>query len=194
MQSSSSEQLSEKRNRKSMKVADREAVFSTGKDDWGTPHRLFRALHDEFNFCVDVCATAENALTYQWVGPGSMVEDALEGDWARVCNEAHSAKRYFTHTMFMNPPYSNVEDFMRVMSEEAQKNPTTRYVALVASRTDTKWFHNYVLNQASEIRFIKGRVTFAGAPSTAPFPSLVVVYNTLVSGEKYQETLSWSYR
>ena len=128
-----------------MRTQDMQAVFSTGKDDWGTPKLLFQKLHDEFNFCVDVCATNENKLIADHIGPGGKIEDAINGAcWGDACNRTHAAGRYFNHTL--------------------------------------------------EIRFIKGRVTFAGAPSTAPFPSMVVVYNTVISGEHWQDTSSWSYR
>lgn len=46
---------------------------------------------------------------------------------------------------------------------------------LVPSRTDTRWFHNYIYGKA-EIRFVKGRLKFGGATTGAPFPSMVVIY------------------
>ena len=48
-------------------------------------------------------------------------------------------------------------------------------VLLIPSRTDTSWFHDYVIGQA-EIRFIRGRIKFEGAKYNAPFPSMVVIY------------------
>ena len=161
-----------------MKTQDREVIFSTGKDDWGTPKLLFDKLHYEFNFCVDVCAESDNALLDQYVDE---YHDALKCNWGDYCTRVHAASRYYIHNFFMNPPYSNVAAFIERMAKESIDNKHNRYVALVASRTDTKWFHEWVLPFASEIRFIKGRLTFAGAESTAPFPSLIVVYNTATS-------------
>jgi hypothetical protein len=56
---------------------------------------------------------------------------------------------------------------------------------LIPSRTDTKWFHEYILGKA-EIRFIKGRLKFIDLDyqgkeedrkmSPAPFPSMLVIY------------------
>lgn len=46
---------------------------------------------------------------------------------------------------------------------------------LIPARTDTKWFHDYVLHRA-EIRFIAGRLKFGGAKNSAPFPSMVVIF------------------
>lgn len=48
-------------------------------------------------------------------------------------------------------------------------------VMLLPARTDTKWFHEYIYNQA-EIRFIKGRLKFGNSKNSAPFPSMVVVF------------------
>ena len=46
---------------------------------------------------------------------------------------------------------------------------------LLPARTDTKWFHDYILGKA-EIRFLKGRLKFGGCNNSAPFPSMVVVF------------------
>jgi hypothetical protein len=48
-------------------------------------------------------------------------------------------------------------------------------VALLPSRTDTRWFHTWVYGKA-EIRFIKGRLKFGGAKDSAPFPSLLAIW------------------
>lgn len=42
-------------------------------------------------------------------------------------------------------------------------------------RVDTNWWHNYAA-KATEVRFPKGRVKFAGATASAPFPVAVVVF------------------
>ena len=53
-------------------------------------------------------------------------------------------------------------------------------VLLIPARTDTSYFHEYILGQAG-IRFLRGRIRFVGADGSrggpAPFPSMVVVYN-----------------
>lgn len=46
---------------------------------------------------------------------------------------------------------------------------------LIHARTDTGWFHDFVLDKA-ELRFIRGRIRFNGSKSNAPFPSLIAVY------------------
>ena len=47
---------------------------------------------------------------------------------------------------------------------------------LLPARTDTKWFHNYIVTQRYEIRFVRGRLKFGGAKNSAPFLSMVVVF------------------
>ena len=51
----------------------------------------------------------------------------------------------------------------------------TLVVALLPSRTDTKWFHDYIYGKA-EIRFIKGRLKFGDSKNSAPFPSMIVIW------------------
>ncbi|GAB6276278.1 MAG: hypothetical protein SAMD01599839_08180 [Rectinema sp.] len=49
-------------------------------------------------------------------------------------------------------------------------------VGLLPARTDTRWFHDFILGRA-EIRFLKGRLKFESAKNSAPFPSMVVIWN-----------------
>jgi site-specific DNA-methyltransferase (adenine-specific) len=61
-------------------------------------------------------------------------------------------------------------------------------VMLLPSRTDTRWFHQWIYNKPNvEIRFIKGRLIFydindpdfrfcENGRNVAPFPSMVVVF------------------
>ena len=67
---------------------------------------------------------------------------------------------------FVNPPYSAIKDWIAKDYQEWQKGKTV--VFLIPSRTDTRWWHDYVM-QATEIRFIKGRLKFGDAKNSAPF-------------------------
>lgn len=53
-------------------------------------------------------------------------------------------------------------------------------VFLIPSRTDTRWWHDYIM-KATEIRFLKGRLKFGGSKNSAPFPSAVVIFSGLVN-------------
>ena len=61
------------------------------------------------------------------------------------------------------------------MGKKAYDSKAT-VVMLLPVRTDTKWFHNYIYGKA-EIRFIKGRLKFGDAKNSAPFPSMIVIFN-----------------
>ena len=77
--------------------------------------------------------------------------------------------------MFCNPPYGRkIGEWVRKGYEEAKRGAFV--VMLLPARTDTQWFHDYCLN--GEIRFIKGRLRFGGSKQNAPFPSMVVVFNS----------------
>ena len=81
------------------------------------------------------------------------------------------------HTIFINPPYGKVlKDWVKKASEA--KHSTV--VLLIPSRTDTRYFHDYIYNkQNTELRFIKGRLKFGNSTNSAPFPSLLVIYKNI---------------
>jgi len=47
-------------------------------------------------------------------------------------------------------------------------------VCLLPARTDTRWWHEYVM--WGEVRFVRGRLKFGDAKNSAPFPSAVCVF------------------
>lgn len=130
--------------------------FSSKTDLWSTPQDFYDTLHEEFNFTLDPCATHDNHKTDKYF---TIDDDGLAQDWS-------------DDVVFMNPPYGRViGDWVKKASESE-----TTVVCLVPARTDTKWWHDYVIDTADEIRFIKGRLKFGGQKNSAPFPSAVVVY------------------
>jgi len=147
-------------------------MFSTGKDDWATPPVLFKALDREFGFTLDVAAGPENRKVDRWLGMGGLSECGLSAPWRG-------------ERCWMNPPYSrNLQpQFVKKAAAEAQYFDVLT-VALLPARTDTKMFHDHIWDLAAhkprawvrEVRFLKGRVRFVGAPASAPFPSMVVVF------------------
>lgn len=78
------------------------------------------------------------------------------------------------YRVFCNPPYSNISDWVAKAFYESRKD-NTLVVLLIPSRTDTKYFHDYIY-QRSEIRFLKGRLKFGDSKNSAPFPSMVVIF------------------
>ncbi len=147
-------------------------MFSKASDEWSTPQAFYDALHAEFDFVLDVAASSENKKCSLFFGPGSPFEDALVKDWTWLASGG---------ACWMNPPYSKCRAFIAKAAAEAQKGCTV--VCLVPSRTDTRWFHDHVWDRERnttrpgvEFRFVKGRLTFGGAPAGAPFPSVVIIF------------------
>lgn len=134
-------------------------LFSSRTVDWPTPQDFFDALHAEFGFTLDPCATPANAKCATYF---TAADDGLAQDWG-------------VHRVFCNPPYG------RAMREWAKRCfegivECALVVLLAHARTDTRWFHDWVYGKADEIRFVRGRLRFGGARLSAPFPSLVAVY------------------
>lgn len=135
------------------------AIYSSERDDWETPDDLFRELDEEFHFALDAAASAENTRCDRFF---TKEDNALTQSWE--CGG----------TVWCNPPYGNqLKLWVKKAFEESQRGATI--VMLIPSRTDTKWFHNFIYNK-SEIRFIRGRLRFKGTTNNAPFPSMIVIF------------------
>ena len=135
-----------------------EVMFSSKTDLWETPQDLFDRLDVEFGFDLDACALPQNAKCERYYTPDM---DGLSQPWDGV--------------VWCNPPYGrNIGKWVQKAHEENRRN-NNYIVMLLPARTDTKWFHDYILSKA-EIRFIRGRLKFGGAKNSAPFPSMVVVF------------------
>lgn len=77
--------------------------------------------------------------------------------------------------VFCNPPYGKeIGKWVQKSLEESRK-PNTLVVMLIPARTDTRYFHDFIYGKA-EIRFIRGRLKFGNSKTSAPFPSMVVIF------------------
>ena len=54
--------------------------------------------------------------------------------------------------------------------------------------TSANWFHDYIIGKA-EIRYVKGRIRFNGAPYTAPFSSMIIVWGRTGTSTFEQEKI-----
>ncbi len=82
--------------------------------------------------------------------------------------------------VWMNPPCgrtaadgTTIGDWMAKAYETARAGRTV--VTLVPVRSSSIWWHDYVLNSGAEVRYVKGRLTFGNATTTAAFASAVVI-------------------
>lgn len=131
--------------------------FSSKSNEWATPQWLFDSLNREFHFTLDPCSTDENAkCRFHY----TLAEDGLSQDWSK-------------EVVFMNPPYGReIALWMEKAFLSGKQGGTV--VCLVPARTDTVWWHSFAIH--GEIRFLKGRLKFGDATSSAPFPSAVIIF------------------
>ena len=143
-----------------MNKSTTELMFSSKTNEWATPMSFYNKLASEFYFTLVPCCTPETAKCETFY---TEQDDGLAQSWEG-------------HTVFMNPPYGRgIKDWIKKAYEESLK-PNTKVVALIPSRTDTKYWHAYCM-KAKSIRFIKGRLKFGNSKNAAPFPSAVVVFD-----------------
>ncbi len=139
-------------------------LHSLNRHDWETPSPLFDQLHNEFNFNIDLAANEKNAKLPDYF---HMELDSLSQSWDNI-------------TGWINPPYGrSIGQWVKKAMDA--KNSTI--AMLVPARTDTKWwsiFWDYKCHRPKtgiEVRFLKGRLKFGGAETSAPFPSAIVLLN-----------------
>ncbi len=139
------------------------SLLTSNKDDWCTPQAFFDKLDREFHFDLDAAASSNNAKCKHYF---TKETDALSRPW--------------NGNVFCNPPYGReVIKWVKKASREAENGTTV--IMLIAARTDTNFFHEYIYNKPNvEIRFIKGRLKFTdehgNGNDPAPFPSMVVIF------------------
>ena len=79
------------------------------------------------------------------------------------------------YRVFCNPPYGReLGRWVEKAFREGHKD-NTLVVMLIPARTDTTYFHDYILNRA-EVRFWPGRIKFGDSKNAAPFPSMIVIF------------------
>jgi len=123
-------------------------MFSSQRLDWQTPKALYDELDKEFAFDFDPC-------------PHNPQFDGLDIEWGE--------------SNFCNPPYGREIGKWIKKGFWEHDRAGKGVVFLIPSRTDTLWWHEYVM-KADEIRFVKGRLKFGDATNSAPFPSAIVIF------------------
>ena len=138
-------------------------MFSSKDETWETPINFFNELDKEFNFTLDPCCSDLTAKCKKYY---TKKDDGLSKNWSG-------------ETVFCNPPYGReIYKWVEKCSNESKKDNTT-IVMLIPSRTDTKYFHDFIYKKAFDVRFIKGRLKFNNSKNSAPFPSMVVVFKNI---------------
>lgn len=158
-------------------MTDTTACMSSQRHDWETPDELFGLLDAEFHFTLDVCATKRNRKCKRYF---NRHDNGLTKRWTGTC--------------YMNPPYGReIGDWLAKAVAESTRDRGATVVCLVPARTDTKWWWDSCL-QAHEIRFLKGRLRFKGAPQGATFPSAIVIFYPRAAPTRWPNVCWWDWQ
>jgi phage N-6-adenine-methyltransferase len=139
------------------------SLFTSNSNEWYTPPHIIELVKKILYPCpiFDPCSCREANETV--------------GAACYLSKEDNGLKKPWHGSVFMNPPYGRGEDGCKPWVEKLVKSYEARdireAIALVPARTDTGWFQPLF---EYHICFVKGRLKFSNAASSAPFPSAVV--------------------
>ena len=128
---------------------NKEIQGTRDSDNYATPVKFYNNLNSEFNFSLDPCPLRSefDGLSIDWVG-----------------------------NIYCNPPYSNIKPFIEKGILEIRKGNAKTVVYLIPVRSDTAYWHDLILPNAKEIRYVRGRLNFNESKSPAPFPVVLVIF------------------
>jgi phage N-6-adenine-methyltransferase len=128
--------------------------FRSDSYEWATPADFFAQVDAEFHFDLDACASPDNTKCPRYF---TRQENGLAQRW--------------TGRVWCNPPYGKtISLWMKKAVESVRDGDAEIVVCLVHARTDTRWWHEFA--SKGEVRYLRGRLRFGGADSSAPFPSV----------------------
>lgn len=148
---------------------NQENIFwETPKGDakFGKSDYTLNKLKREFNLQLDPCAS----------GP----EDAMCDTY--YTPEQNGLKQEWNVPTIFNPPFKDVEIWVKKAFTEALKHPGIPIVGILPAYTSTPWFHDFIWSilPKENIRFIKGRIRFweKGQPSKSSpnFDQMIVIW------------------
>jgi len=113
------------------------------QDSWETPPIVLEDAMKKYNIqpIIDVCATSTNHKFNPYF---TSKDNALIQDWRE--------------DFFMNPPYSEITQWMQKAYEQHKKWNVNALI-LVFAKTGVNWWHQYVEGRA-EVHFQHGRIRF----------------------------------
>jgi site-specific DNA-methyltransferase (adenine-specific) len=136
---------------------NKELQGTRDSDNYATPQKFYNKINNEFNFDYDPC-------------PFKSEFDGLQENWYG--------------NIYINPPYSGIEPFIKKGIEELKNGNAKKCVYLIPVRSDTKYWHNLIMKYATEIRFVQGRLNFNESKSPAPFPCVLIIFDEALNGVK----------
>lgn len=131
-----------------------------------TPPELIhavRALLGVEAFSVDLAATEDNRQAPLWMGPGSLIPDALAVAWEGLPGWT-----------WLNPPYADIAPWL---SQAARAGAAgCRVAALVPASVGANWWTEHVHGKARALA-LSPRVTFVGHDHPFPKDLALLLYD-----------------
>ena len=135
-------------------------TFKSNSVEYSTPKEIFEPLQKGFNIVLDVCASGENNKCDIYF---SKEQNSLKQDWHKIGNA------------WMNPPFSrDLKKWVEKAYTEAQKG--INVVCLLPVRSNTIWWHKFIIDTKSEVRFLKGEIKFNGMDRGLWLPFAIVIF------------------
>ena len=135
-------------------------IPSAKREDWRTPAEVVDLVRSLYGGTIDLDPCAPDDPD-NWIAannyPASV--DGLSKPWRG--------------SAYVNPPFGSLRTWIEKSSEEAALG--CEVLLLMPARTDTRAWHRCVPT-ASAICFWRGRMRFAGAPASCPFPVALVYW------------------
>jgi hypothetical protein len=148
---------------KKEKKKSNSTVFGFGKrntDDVGTPDSLLTAIAEEFGTLVDPCPIGGKAKAQK-----NPKMDGLRINW----------KTSDDHWVFCNPPYTNVQPWIRKAVLE-NKASGVKSMLLIPARVWNAFWFDHIYTNVTEIRIFRRPLIFKGYDKIAPFGSALVIF------------------
>ena len=136
--------------------------FKSDSVEYSTPWEIVEPLKKEFGIEFDICASKENnkCLLYY-----NKKDDCLTKDWSKI-----------NGNIWMNPPWGKeMQKFVRKALEESKKGKTI--VCLLPVRSNTKWWHETIIDTKAEVRFLRGEIKFNDLPRGLWLPCAIVIFH-----------------
>jgi hypothetical protein len=131
-------------------------IKTEDSQEWYTPKYILDALG---TFDLDPCA------------PVARPFDTAEKHYT---NEDDGLRHLWAGRVWLNPPYDEIEIWMRCMARHGDG------IALTFTRIGTHWFDSIVMPHTTGLLFLTGNLEFlspGGIQGTAPTPSVLIAYD-----------------
>lgn len=133
--------------------------YSSASSEWLTPPKVLERVVAAVG-PIDLDPCSDEGFNVEAARHFTFREDGLDREWGGEESPV---------SVYMNPPYGDgIGRWVDKLLSEYESGRVRQAVALLPSRTDTRWFAKLA---AYPRCFIRGRIRFSGTDSGAPFPS-----------------------